>query len=438
MSSTVPIIAPAQPAAEATATRKTQHTQVFGPFVVGLSGVSSSLVCAETARRVADLLHLKLHLVTVIEPPTVAIDAASAMAGAILPGELWETPDERLRAMQTYLRDAKTSITPFVAEARIGNPVAQLAAAAEDHHAGMVAVNSHSHLKHNPANVGAFALKLLQTVHCPVLSVSRNTAAGYRKVVVAVDFSALSIRAALLGAKLVADGGELSLVHVDDEMTYLPEDSANNGSVEAEKMLTRVAAYVKRSTPAPLRIETRKMQGEVAPMLHGFCMQRSVDLLCIGVRRRNLLQRLVIAGIAPHVLNRSEYDVLGVPALDPASNFELTLGGFGTATSLESSAWKAILDAFSRRNVGRTAELEWESPVLGAQRDARNFELIGVTYDEDSGKADVMLRSKTEAGVHLSRQFVFIRSVAIKQRDNGTDETLQLIGVEGTMLLALS
>jgi hypothetical protein len=120
--------------------------------------------------------------------------------------------------------------------------------------------------------------------------------------------------------------------------------------------------------------------------------------------------------------------VLVTPEPPPAERARLELALTGSAESRDRDEWGALLDAFSRRNVGRRTALEVDDPDLGAQAQESGYAFLGATYDRHDGRVTLMLGAPAAAGptAHLTRAIVGATSVAVRDDAGGHDVALSV------------
>jgi uncharacterized protein DUF5335 len=98
--------------------------------------------------------------------------------------------------------------------------------------------------------------------------------------------------------------------------------------------------------------------------------------------------------------------------------------------------WRAFFDSFSLQHKGWLVSIEVLSPDIGAQVEARDIPLAGITASEDSqsGETIEIIVGQT-ADKHLSHTITRPDYVAIKQTDEGADEALEVRSEDGTITL---
>ncbi len=95
--------------------------------------------------------------------------------------------------------------------------------------------------------------------------------------------------------------------------------------------------------------------------------------------------------------------------------------------------WADFFDNFSRDHRGWPVTLDVHRKDIGAQTEARDLPLEGITYDvkSDSGE-EVSIMIGDDAQQHIVRTIAEARRVRVKQDDNGTDEAVEIESAAGT------
>lgn len=163
----------------------------------------------------------------------------------------------------------------------------------------------------------------------PVLAVLPALSARPRHVVVGIDFTSASLRAAALARRIVAPDGMIRLVHVreHDADARLERDRAEQalGRRGATAMLD---ALIRDLHPTPeLSISSVIVGGDPAETLALFCERDGVDLLAVGSQRRGLRDRIRIGSVADALRHRAPCSMLLAPPSSDGS--ELAPDGSG-------------------------------------------------------------------------------------------------------------
>ena len=195
------------------------HAHEVGPLVVASGGGKSAHVFT-AARLLSAHLNTVPIVVAVNEPlPYYITGAAPEM---VVPPELYDVQRERLRAEVTRALGSTYDGDPaWPIEVVDGQAARALADVSRRWAARMIVMGIGRHAPMDRLMGGELTLQVIRLADRPVLAVTHNFVDLPRHVVVAVDFSAASMRAAVEALALVAEGGTLTLVHVRSPLERL-------------------------------------------------------------------------------------------------------------------------------------------------------------------------------------------------------------------------
>lgn len=171
---------------------------------------------------------------------------------------------------------------------------------------------------------GTTVERVLRQSRQPVLVVRDRAGAAYRKVMIAVDFSAFS-RFAIRAATAIAPGGEFHAVHAykvpfegflygrDSHNTVREDHERELAGMIDEEMASMIAASTENGGSAP-DIRPVLRHGEVEETLRSEVERLSPDLLVLGTHGRVGVAHAVLGSIAESFLSRPPCDVLAVKA----------------------------------------------------------------------------------------------------------------------------
>jgi nucleotide-binding universal stress UspA family protein len=203
----------------------------------------------------------------------------------------------------------------------VGNVVSTLLAQADELDAGLIVLGARGGGFLRQLVLGTTAERILRKTARPVLVVRQAPVADYRRVVVAVDFSAASATALRLALAL-APNAELVLVHayevpfesklrfagVDEPMIERYRERAED---EATKGLE---AFITEVGLPPGRARLVVEQGDPTRVILD---QQGCDLVVVGQRGKGALEELLLGSVTKHVLAETNIDVLvAVPTKD--------------------------------------------------------------------------------------------------------------------------
>lgn len=200
-------------------------------------------------------------------------------------------------------------------EVVLGPPARTLAAEAARRHASMIVMGIG---RHNPLDrlFGTeTTLATLRESRVPVLAVGLGFPAVPQHAVVGMDFSAASVQAAQLAARLIAPEGRLTLVHVRPRFEH-PSTDWQLWDADYGRTLPPLfdQLRVQLDVPNTMLVEMVTVRGDPAASLLSYMQQSQAELIAVGTQRHGSLERLVVGSVATRVLRASRRGVLAVPA----------------------------------------------------------------------------------------------------------------------------
>ncbi len=174
--------------------------------------------------------------------------------------------------------------------------------------------------------LGSTASRLLRKSRCPVLVVRQAPRGGYRRVLVAMDFSPASLASIRLASQ-VAPGGELLLLHVfevpfEGKLHYAGVDDLvlQQFRLEArERAVQQLHALAAQAGLAPTDYTGLVVYGDAVRELMQHAQRHDCDLIVMGKHGTHVTEELLLGSVTRRVLAESQADVLVVvaPALPP-------------------------------------------------------------------------------------------------------------------------
>lgn len=202
----------------------------------------------------------------------------------------------------------------------VGNPLTAIAAEADalDAHLLVLGARGESFLRH--ALLGSTADRLLRkSARQPVLVVKQAPHEAYRSILVAVDFSPVSLQAIRM-AKQLAPNADLVLLHAfelpyEGKLAFAGVDEqvvrqyvAKEGEVR-RKQLHELAAAAQL---APKEYSARIIHGDPSQQIVAMEQEYDCDLIAIGKHGTHIAEELLLGSVTKHVLAESQCDVLVV------------------------------------------------------------------------------------------------------------------------------
>jgi nucleotide-binding universal stress UspA family protein len=397
-----------------------------GPILLATHGTGKSGAAVIAARLLARHLNVPLEIVSVLPLQMPYGDAFGAV-----PMYLPEVDDVR-REAQTQMvleyvhRSAADGVPPV--HVRFGGIADEIAFVAQERNATLVVVGAAPHQRGDRFIGGERAVHILRASSVPVLSVPPGFGALPKRMVVAVDFSPASVRAAQAALLLVAPGGTLTLLHVmSPSLGDAPlRDAEGRDPADAvQSMFGRLRDELRPYVPQDVTIETLiRTDDEIDGILAGAAVL-DADLVAVGTHGPGLVERIFVGSVASSVLHAAPQTVLAAPPPPAAESIGLWLRMTGTATADAPTAWAGALDEFTRRNKGRRVAVEVDDPELGAQMLGRGA-FIGVTYDPHDRRVEIMLGDAKRTRRHLMHSLANVDSIAMTTETRSGNEALEL------------
>jgi len=261
--------------------------------------------------RVASLLaqrrQASLDVVTVLEPfPLLGTVDMGSMGFAPSP-EQYEGLDEALRASVTsQLRGFQ--VAGAAPDLRVGPVAQEIAYAARTGGADLIVIGLGPHNVIDRALGGETALQLVQIATTPVLAVPVDAAALPRRIMVAVDFTPTSVRAARAAAQCLAAGDVLDLVHVVREA--LPSSESPRGQGSGARLRNMASQLV---VPSGVEVVALELQGDPAQALLAYLESSPADMIALGSHGYGLWKRLALGSVVSKVVRLATSAVLVAP-----------------------------------------------------------------------------------------------------------------------------
>jgi nucleotide-binding universal stress UspA family protein len=409
------------------------------PLLVAVKPYDKCDATLEMAQWLAAEQGRPLHALTVLETN----DAIAIAAGVpVLPDHYHA---EERAAVADLLEERLGRPAPHTARDHrvdvIEGPAARsVADVAEERSASAIVVGTGSHGRLGRLVYGEHAVQISRLTDRPILVVPPNAHAGrYAHVMVAVDFSPASRRAAQLALDFVADEGELALVHVKSAVS-LSEESAGWWEEAYERrtadLFHRFVALLQ--LPRGIRVTTRMLHGDVAATLVAHAREHYVGLVACGGRRHSFLERVLLGSVSTELIRRTEWPLLVVPSRpqDEAADVRPAMGG--VVESWDASAWPGLIERFGRRNGGRPTQLRVRTASpQGVGSVEQGYRLLDASFDRAATRAEIVLGDAESSGSQVSHRVSNVRAVMVSTDATGRDTALRLDTASGRCTVTL-
>jgi len=149
----------------------------------------------------------------------------------------------------------------------------------------------------------------------PVLAVRPELTDIPKRIVVAMDFGEASIHAARMARQLLADGGELHLVHVatdrPDRAMEGGAQSARHAQLSIRERLDQLAEGL--AAEPGMTIVAQEIRGDAVLSIQGYAERIDADLIAVGSDRHSPLERLLAGSVSMALAHAARWSMLITP-----------------------------------------------------------------------------------------------------------------------------
>lgn len=404
------------------------------PVIIATDGRDQSDPAIVAGRIFAGEENSALRVVSVVEPMPIMIPDGT------IPNFL-EVADQRRAQQQQIVQGQMRRLwldeAPESAEVYEGDPARCIADVAHSSSASLVVVGLGRHRVMDRLFGGETALRLVRLSGVPVLAASPGLTHAPHRIVVAVDFSETSLRAARLAIQLAAPEANVYLVHVAprDATGYYWSGTAPSYRDDAGAALQKVRDQL--IVPDDISVQRIVLHGDPATELLAFALSVDADLIATGSHGHGFVTRLLIGSVTTRILRCAECSVLSVPYRAAMTRVRTTVDP-PVVNMLERAGWAVELDAFSRRNAGRRGVLEVDDPEIGAQAQENDYPFLGGTFDRNDERVELMFGDARAGGRHLTRSIGGVSEIDVLRDERGRDVALRIAHGPGQTLLTLT
>jgi nucleotide-binding universal stress UspA family protein len=286
----------------------TQH----GPVVLATKPYNGMDAPLAVARWLAAREERALHVVTVLEQPNGVADAAG-----MPPLPLRYFDEERASLAEELRRsltlDGTGGDLPNIDV--LEGPAAQaIVDIAHERDARVIVIGTGKHDAIGRFIYGERALDIVTVADRPVLIVPRDAVArSVALAVVAVDFSAASLRAASAALPMLSAGSRLVLVHVRAPVSEGQTIARREFGYERECEL-KFKEFLRQLPSLPsVVVETRYRHGDPAGTIVAIANAEGAGLISCGRAGHSFMQRLLVGSVSTAIVRHATCPVLVVP-----------------------------------------------------------------------------------------------------------------------------
>jgi nucleotide-binding universal stress UspA family protein len=315
-----------------------------------------------------------------------------------------------------------------------GDPATTIARLAHESNASMIVAGLGRHRVIDRLFGNETALRLVRVSAVPVLAVTNGLTHAPRRIVVAIDYSETSLRAARLALDVAASSATVYLAHVAprDSTLYDWNGWGSSYKQDAGEALQKIRDQLR--VPPGMILQRVVLQGDPATELLAFATSVNADLIATGSHGHGFVTRMLIGSVTTRILRCATCSVLTVPHAAAMTQARTTVDP-PVVNALDRPEWTKALDEFTRRNVGRRGVLEVDDPEIGAQAQEHDYPLLGATYDQHDGRVELMFGELGDLDRHLSRSIGNVGRIDVLSDEKGRDIALRIGHGAGQTLL---
>ena len=288
------------------------ETPAIGDVVVGFDGSPASHSAIETASAIAAANGWGVRVVSVIPPmSSYKLNLGPDQAPS-------EIQDLRIQLRDAAVRDAigtQLDRSTWVHQVVVGKPAREIANVADKCAANLIILGRSQRSAIERLLRSETTAHVLRYSSVPVLLVEDEMTKA-STVVVAVDFSKASARAASVALQMVTRPGTVYLAYVKESLGILPDGiiapDPESHSAETLGLFRRLLAQLR---PLPgVVVETVVLNGTAVPAITEFCQQVGADLLAVGTRGMSAPARAVLGSVSVGLAHKLAIPILIAPA----------------------------------------------------------------------------------------------------------------------------
>ena len=282
-----------------------------------LAEVRAALLMREHRCDVAEILTVKDR----DEPETLArimnSDVVSATALAT------ENAARVLAGRASLLRESHG--VHLACNVRFGQPATEIVARAEELQAGLIVIGAHGGNFFSDVLLGNTADRLTHLCQSTLLVVKNEASHAYRRVLVPVDFSDDSRRAAE-AAFAIAPHADIAFLHAfeavfDGYMQYanVSRDAIDEYRMSAfEDARDQLDRFISEVAPCGRHLRRTITFGLPGPVVRDHAKATRPDLIVLGKHGRSRLADMILGSVTRDAIDQTDCDVLVVPATGSA------------------------------------------------------------------------------------------------------------------------
>lgn len=338
---------------------------------------------------------------------------------------------------EVVIQMGRTWDNEYELELRDGDPASVIAKTAHIAGARMIVAGLGRHRVTDRVFGDETALRLIRMSDVPVFAAANGMNHAPRRIVVSIDFSETSLRAARLALDVASSSATIYLVHVAprDSSLYDWKGWGATYKQDAGDALAKTRDQLR--VPKDMVVQKVLLQGDPATELLAFAASVNADLIATGSHGHGFVARMLIGSVTTRIVRCSTCSVLTVPHAAVMTRARTTVEP-PVAVALANTEWAKALDDFTQRNIGRRGVLEVDDPEIGAQAQEFDYPLLGAAFDTNDNRVSLMFGDAGIGGRHLSRGISGVDGIDVLRDESGRDLAIRIAHGTGQTLLTFA
>lgn len=294
--------------------------------------------CAVMAEERAAILSRQLNV-----DPLEIINVQDLSVIDMLTRALKSPADEMERAVREGLAGDLDNITQRLKDQyginstlviRFGKPAHEITTRVLENKIDLLVVGAHGSDPSSDMFLGNLPNKLLQFNPCPLLIVRKEARQEYRKIIIAIDFSEISLYLAQQALALATPETEIVLIHAYE----VPNEGMMRYASVSEGLLHEFRSSIRLKAGAEMQefISQLDVPNQITPViqfgvpyvvLKEHIETKKPDLIVMGKHGRTRLEEFLLGSTTRNTINETDCDILVVPPA--AIDRDLGLAGKG-------------------------------------------------------------------------------------------------------------
>ncbi len=237
--------------------------------------------------------------------------ASQVLTQDLIRKEAEKTLEETARRLSA---EEGITVTPIIRTGKVPNEIQALL---EEKKASLLVIGAHGQGYHFMPIIGNIPVKLIQGSPCPVLIIRQEELRPYKRVLIPIDFSEVSVNQVMQSLPFIPEDAEIILMNVC-ESPYASRLRYANITVEIleeyrKKVKDEAREKINQLIEAlnsPRKLTPHVEIGIPHQVILEYIKTADIDLLILGKHARNRLEEYLVGSTVHYAINEAECDVL--------------------------------------------------------------------------------------------------------------------------------